>query len=245
MLFLPLYNKLLLSQSMQLTERHIEMEKKYTIDDYALEIRHDILITALSLENLTSKFLSKLLGIEDYKNTRSFGNKSGNLSFNQKIELLIDLDSLAKNDKTKFQTFMEIRNQFMHNIDVKSYTECFELLDGKEKYILRIHPIDDVVKGTIVSKEVKLRLATELLASELMDIMNDLPFKIFKNEIQKVQHEMHGMIQGKFSEANQKMKLILEESISEKIKLKQGLSHEELVSLENKIKNNYESFWKY
>lgn len=221
------------------------MNKKYTIDDYSLELRHGILITALSLENLTSKFLSKLLGIEDHKNTRSFGNKSGNLSFNQKIELLIDLDSIAKSDKTKFQTFMEIRNQFMHNIDVKSYTECFELLDGKEKYILNLHPIDDVINGKTVSKEVKLRLATELLAFELMDIMNELPFKIFKNDVKKMQYEMHGMVQPKFSEANQKMKSILEEDISKKIKLKQGLSHEELISLENKIKSNYEGFWKH
>nr|WP_315240525.1 hypothetical protein [uncultured Flavobacterium sp.] len=80
---------------------------------------------------------------------------------------------------------MEIRNQFMHNIDVKSYTECFDLLDGKEKYILKIHPIDDVVNGKTVSKEVKLRLATELLAFELLEIINNLPFKIFKNDIQR------------------------------------------------------------
>ncbi len=60
-----------------------------------------------------------------------------------------------------------------------------------------------------------------------------------------MQYEMHGMVQAKFSEANQKMKAILEENISEKIKLKQGLSHDDLILLEAKIKSNYDGFWKY
>nr|WP_315240523.1 hypothetical protein [uncultured Flavobacterium sp.] len=41
------------------------------------------------------------------------------------------------------------------------------------------------------------------------------------------------------------MKAILEENISEKIKLKQGLSHDDLILLEAKIKSNYDGFWKY
>ena len=214
-------------------------KKKYTMDDYALELRHNILITALSLESLTSMYLAGLLGIKEYKNTKSFGNKSGNLSFNQKIELLTDLDALSKDDKKKFQTFMEVRNQFMHNIDIKSYTECFKMLDGKENYILKLFPQD---KTTI--KEVQLRIATEILGLQLMDIINNLANKIFINDVHKVKSEMHGLIQEKFSNSIQNMKIILEEKIKPKTTRKEGINSIDLEALQIEIENNFNGFWK-
>ncbi len=214
-------------------------KKKYTMDDYALELRHNILITALALENLTSMYLAGLLGIEDFKATKSFGNRSGNLSFNQKIELLIDLDAISKDEKKKFQSFMEVRNQFMHNIDVRSYTECFQLLDGKEKFVLKLYPQDE---STI--KEVRLRIAIEALGLELMDTINNLGGKVFKSEMTKVKSEMHGLIQSKFSESIQKMKSINENKVSNKIAQNEGLSHTELVSLNEEIESNFKGFWK-
>lgn len=209
------------------------------MDDYALELRHSILITALALESLTSMYLAGLLGIKDYKNTKSFGNKSGNLSFNQKIELLTDLDALSKDDKKKFQTFMEVRNQFMHNIEIKSYTECFKMLDGKENYILKHFPQDK----TII-KEVQLRIATETLGIQLMDIINNLASKIFINDIHKVKSEMHVLIQEKFSNSIQNMKTILEEKIKSKTAKKEGINSVDLESLQNEIENNFNGFWK-
>lgn len=214
-------------------------EKKYTMDDYAMELRHSILITALALESLTSMYLAGLLGIKDYKNTKSFGNKNGNLSFNQKIELLTDLDALSKDDKKKFQTFMEVRNQFMHNIEIKSYTECFKMLDGKENYILKQFPQDK----TII-KEVQLRIATESLGIQLMDIINNLANKIFFNDIHKIKSEMHILIQEKFSNSIQNMKNILEEKIKSKTAKKEGINNIDLEILQNEIENNFNGFWK-
>src|SRR5688572_19762225 len=94
-----------------------------------IEKRQNILNVSLLVENFTSLFLSRLLEIQDHRKTISFGNKSSSLSFNQKVNILIDIGALNATDKIKFQTFMEIRNQFMHNIDADSYENCFKYLD--------------------------------------------------------------------------------------------------------------------
>ncbi|KGO85329.1 hypothetical protein [Flavobacterium suncheonense] len=212
--------------------------KKYTMDDYALELRHDVLITALVLEKLSAKYLAALLGIKDYKTTKSFGNKSGNLSFNQKIELLIDIDALSKEEKKKFQTFMEIRNQFMHNIDVKSYTECFDMLEGKENFILKLYPLEvDTIK------EVKLRIATERLAVELVDTLNKLINKIAKYNLDKLKFETLEVIHPKYVECVNGMKNIYKNHILNKLDLDKNINQSELSNLDKEIRTNFKGFW--
>src|SRR6266446_5696534 len=93
-----------------------------------VEKRLDVLEAALTMEHLTSAFLTSLLGIKDWQGSKVFGNKSGCISFNQKIDLLIEIGALSKDLRTKYQTFMEIRNQFMHNINAESYEKCLSLI---------------------------------------------------------------------------------------------------------------------
>lgn len=205
------------------------------IEQYAISIRYGILLTSITLERATSIYLAGLLGINDYKNTKSFGNKSGNLSFNQKIELLTDLDAIKKDDKKKFLAFMEIRNQFIHNIDINSFTECFRTLEGKENYLLKLFPQD-----TSKSKETQLMLATENLGLHLMDLINELPEKMFVREIDKIKIEIYTLMKEKYIDKIINMRVILEKKITPKVHLKNGLTNEELEYLNLEIKNNFE-----
>jgi hypothetical protein len=144
-----------------------------------LNERQEILTFALLLENFSSIFLSGLLGIKDYQNSKCFGNTNSNLSFNQKINLLIDIGALSSNERNKFITFMEIRNQFMHNLSADSYESCYSFLVGKEKFVLKTYPQD-----TTLTKEEQLKKATVKLADDILKKTIDLMEKV-KEKIEK------------------------------------------------------------
>lgn len=150
-----------------------------------LQARNEILGTSLLIESLTSAFISGLLGIKDFRNSKTLGNKSTSLSFKQKIDLLIDLGALDSDKKNKFLSFMEIRNQFMHNLDAASYTKCFSYLPGKEKFVLELYPplatlpIEDQLKNACS------RLGSDVLniTSKILDYLVE---KINKDQVLKV-----------------------------------------------------------
>src|ERR1700759_4851657 len=91
--------------------------------------RGKILLYSLMFESLTSYFIARLVGIEDHKNSKTLGNKSSSLSFNQRVDFLLDLKVLGSDQRMKLQSFMEIRNQLMHNIEASSYEKCFSFMN--------------------------------------------------------------------------------------------------------------------
>jgi hypothetical protein len=147
--------------------------------EIGIEKRKFILTISLLVENFTSIFLSRLLEIENYKQTISFGNRSSNLSFNQKIALLIDIGAIEAKHKAKFITFMEIRNQFMHNIGADSYEKCIDFLEGKDNFLLKLYPQNEAI-----SREEQLEKATSKLASDVLGMCADLYEKV-KAKIEK------------------------------------------------------------
>ena len=131
--------------------------------------RGQILLNSLVFESMTSYFISELLGIEDYKNSKTLGNKSSSLSFSQRVDLLLDLKAFSSDQRKKLQTFMEIRNQLMHNIEASSYEKCFSFMKGKDNWILKEYP-----QPNELSREKKLEKATISLAQGAYDIIEGL-----------------------------------------------------------------------
>ncbi len=150
----------------------------------SLEIRKNVLATSLVLEMLISEFAAELLDIKDVKNSRLFGNRSCSLSFNQKIDLLFDMGVVTTESRTKFQTFMEIRNQFMHNLMALNNEKCISFLEGKEKYLLRTYPTD-----LSQSKEKQLDHAISELSRDLIKTTNGIIGLIIKKYRQKAVNE--------------------------------------------------------
>ncbi|WP_146130051.1 hypothetical protein [Aurantibacter aestuarii] len=74
------------------------------------------------------------------KESKSLGNSSSALSFNQKVNLLLDNKSITKDEKLKLESFMNIRNQFIHNKDAVSYTKAVSNISGLENRLKRIYP---------------------------------------------------------------------------------------------------------
>lgn len=102
-----------------------------------LPLRTEILQMALELEQDVSELILNHLNIEVEKR-KALSNKSGSLSFQNKIDLLHDLGILTKEENAKFGLLMVFRNQFMHNINCNSFVTAINFLgDGKKKELLK------------------------------------------------------------------------------------------------------------
>ena len=136
-----------------------------TINDKRIKI----LRYSLNLENIASHSLAFIIGVEHNKvaDTKSLGNFASSLSFNQKINLLLDNQSISKEEKFKLEAFMSIRNQFMHNISIKSYQDVYNHINGLENKIKKIYPQEFCIEKDIESS---LEICTERLYSQGMSI---------------------------------------------------------------------------
>ncbi|MGS2727884.1 hypothetical protein ACU8DI_14840 [Psychroserpens sp. BH13MA-6] len=92
------------------------------------------------MEKIASYSLAFIFDIENPENSKSLGNKNTSLSFNQKLNLLFDSGSIEKEEKERMEIFMEVRNQFMHNLNVDSFSDVFKLLDGRTKRLKKLYP---------------------------------------------------------------------------------------------------------
>lgn len=173
--------------------------------DNGMSRRKEILQSSLVFEKMTSMFLGGLLGIEDINKSKLLGNKSGCLSFNQKVEMLIEIGALSQREKKKYQIFMEIRNQFMHNISANSYENCFKFLNGSEKFLAQIYP-----QPSILTRE-------ESLSNSVGELIDDVG-KITAEIVNKIEDKIHKDIELEFG---RKWKEAAIESIAE---VKEGIN---------------------
>lgn len=96
-----------------------------------LNTRSKVIENAVKLEEIVSKLLSIILDIEKNESL-SFGNKNSSLSFNSKINLLVDLKFVPRKISSDFQLFAEIRNKFAHIQYVDNFTKCFEIINERK-----------------------------------------------------------------------------------------------------------------
>ncbi len=97
------------------------MEKPEEISPRAFVIEFSV-----KVEHRLNSIIAHLLEVNPDE-SKSFGTTSQALSFNSKVNLLLDLKYLNKNEIEKFQIFMEIRNKFAHIYHVDTFEKCFEL----------------------------------------------------------------------------------------------------------------------
>lgn len=96
-------------------------------DDKNLPLRTEILGIALDIEKNINDLLLHLLLINNNER-KAITNKSGNLSFQNKIDLLFDLEILNKDEHSVFNLLMQFRNQFLHNIECNSFEYAVKIL---------------------------------------------------------------------------------------------------------------------
>lgn len=122
-------------------------------------IRAYIIEYATILEDLISSTLCVRLGIQK-ENSKSFGFSSAALSFNNKVTLISDLETMESLIRVKFTTFAEIRNKFAHVHSVNSLNSYLNLGESSEKNIKNItkwysKDIEDLVDDDKLKKGYK------------------------------------------------------------------------------------------
>ena len=114
--------------------------------DINLQLRSEILEIALNLEASVDELLLALLSIEIPKR-KAISNKSGSLSFKNKIDLLFDLDVLISSEHQKLLLLMVFRNQFLHNIKCCSFEDTVKHLGVDQgKKLLKFNDKDNSIK---------------------------------------------------------------------------------------------------
>jgi hypothetical protein len=96
---------------------------------------------SVKIEHLLNLIIANLLFVNT-ENSRSFGTTSQALSFNAKANLLFDLEKLDKEQREKFQIFMEIRNKFAHLYSINTFEKCFEQTKNYNR-LKKVYSIDE------------------------------------------------------------------------------------------------------
>jgi hypothetical protein len=108
-------------------------------------LRLYIIEHTLHIETLISEAIGALLGIE-YNNSKSFGFGSSSLSFNQKVQIIQDIEGLESEMTKKLTCLMNIRNKFAHVQEIESFDNLFDLTsNGSEikKQLVKWYTLDE------------------------------------------------------------------------------------------------------
>ncbi|SFH46387.1 hypothetical protein [Pedobacter insulae] len=122
--------------------------------------RARVIEDSVHLEKNISTYLCLLLGI-DIKTTKLFRSES--MSFDVKLNLLLELKYFDKLKREKFKRFSEIRNKFAHLADVITFSDCYQRLDGILNHFKRWYPEIALKKnGEELNKEYYNQLKADL-----------------------------------------------------------------------------------
>lgn len=119
-------------------------------NDNVTKQRIFVLDNSLMIEKSLSELICLGLDISDHKESISFGYSGQSLSFNQKVNLIIDMNGCSKEYKSKFQIFMQIRNALIHNLDFDTFEDYFSnSKSGKDdlKKLMKFYAKDVKVEG--------------------------------------------------------------------------------------------------
>jgi len=178
--------------------------------EISMEKRKNVLSLSLTLEFIASLTLGFVLDIKDVENSRSLGNTSSSLSFAQKMNLLLDIETITRKEKSKLDVFMNVRNQFMHNKAAYSYFHAFKFNKGDLNRIQKIYPnllekedISEVINGNddlIAKIEISLEACVRKLYSDALDIITALKGGRAKKMISDVMIKRDKVIYDKLKE---------------------------------------------
>lgn len=99
------------------------------MEEINLELRGTVLKYSLELEHAVNRIFITFLAIENPLLTKHFGNRAG-MGFQQKVELLYDLNIIGKTELQTIELLMNFRNRFLHNISYNSFEKVLQDLDN-------------------------------------------------------------------------------------------------------------------
>lgn len=140
-------------------------------------LRLDVLKKSLEVENSLSQVIKAIIRVPK-EDTKTLGNTNSALSFKTKADLLHDLGRLESKHYKLLILFMELRNQFVHNINAISFSTVFEFLgEDRRKHLIRIDPTIKVIYDAQAEGEAHEHIyqrAFQALYIELLEVLMQL-----------------------------------------------------------------------
>ncbi len=133
-----------------------------------VKIRNEFFLSTLFVENIITSYLSEKLEITDYINSKFLGNNKNAMSFDQKINVLLDSDDFSIIDKSKLSVYKEINKEFNLNKDAASFEACFTSSDHNDDFLLILYP-----QNEYLPREEKLTNACYQLIGEVSQLVSE------------------------------------------------------------------------
>ncbi len=128
-----------------------------------VKIRNEFFISALFVESNISDYITDKLKI-DTENSNSSEYK---LSFDQKVELILDSEHLSIIDKSKLSVFREIRSEFLLNKNAETIEDSLTSTNNNNDFLLILYP-----QSEYLPREEKLTNACYQLIGEVSELVS-------------------------------------------------------------------------
>ncbi|WP_108802121.1 hypothetical protein [Aquimarina sp. Aq107] len=141
-------------------------------------LRIHVIDSCIEVETHISILLGAIIKI-DWENSRTLGHKSGGLSFNQKVYMIQDIESISNEMVNKFTCLMRIRNKFAHVAAINTFERLFANTKvGKEvqKNLIKWYG-DTFKKDNYKSEEQWYLRLFDLLQDELIGFLVDIQYE--------------------------------------------------------------------
>ncbi|MDO6803189.1 hypothetical protein Q4595_12080 [Wenyingzhuangia sp. 1_MG-2023] len=178
-----------------------------------LEIRKEVLYCSLILEESLSICLKSMFEIPSNQ-SKAMGFQGSALSFKNKVDLLYDINKIPREEYSKFIMFMEIRNQFIHNIDSDNFEIVLKRIDKKNKFLhLDTFHNDFIEKNKSEEKDIEkvYSFIFHKLFSHLRKKLNEIGQNIINEKKQILDQKMNELLFKEYKEIN----LLLAQSIDD------------------------------
>ncbi len=131
-----------------------------------VKIRNEFFISTLFVESMITTYLSEKLGIDNAVNSNVLGNSQNALTFDQKIETLLESSNFSIIDNSKLSVFREIYKELTQNKKAVSFEDCLTSSDHNDDFLLILYP-----QSEYVPREEKLTNACYQLIGEVSELV--------------------------------------------------------------------------
>ena len=131
-----------------------------------VKVRNEFFVAALFVEGAITDFLSERLNISNPIQSDFLGSNRG-LTFNQKIDALLDNRDFSIIDKSKLSVFREVYKEFLLNKEACTIEESFTSPDSNDDFLLILYPQNDYLP-----REEKLINACYQLIGEVSELVS-------------------------------------------------------------------------
>ena len=131
-----------------------------------VKVRNEFFVSALFIESTITDYISERLNISNPIDSEFLGNHEKAISFDQKMDVLIESGNFSIIDKSKLSVFRGIYNEFILNMDTLSLEESFSSPDNNDDFLLILYP-----QNEYLPREEKLINACYQLIGEVSELV--------------------------------------------------------------------------